>query len=77
MKPIKCEVWEPYMDCVRITYHSSIRKAIKYCRRNGLSCDDYIYIKDGNMKHASVYWDWKTMSAEERNNLLGLKEEEE
>lgn len=41
MKPIKCEVHEPYMDCIKITYHSSIRKAMKYCKANGIS---YKYI---------------------------------
>lgn len=37
MKPIKCEVHEPYMDCIKITYHASIRKAMKYCKANGIS----------------------------------------
>ena len=36
MKPIKCEVHEPYMDCIKITYHASIRKAMKYCKANGI-----------------------------------------
>lgn len=37
MKPIKCEVHEPCIGCVKITYHKSIRKAMKYCKTNGLS----------------------------------------
>lgn len=36
MKPIKCEVHEPYLDCFRITYYKSIRKAMKYCKANGI-----------------------------------------
>ena len=36
MKPIKCEVHEPYMDCIAISYHKSIRKAMEYCKANGI-----------------------------------------
>lgn len=74
MKPIKCEVWEPYDDCIKVTYYNSIRKAIKYCRNNGLSSDDYIYIKDGNMISGTVYWSWKMMDKEEKRYLLDFKE---
>jgi hypothetical protein len=41
MKPIKCEVHEPCVGGIKITYHKSIRKAIKYCKANGIA---YKYI---------------------------------
>ena len=49
MKPIKCHVCEPYYDCIRITYHDSIRKALKYCKEHGLS-RQCIWIKDGSVE---------------------------
>jgi hypothetical protein len=36
MKPIKCEVHEPCVGGIKITHHASIRKAIKYCKANGI-----------------------------------------
>lgn len=41
MKPIKCEVHEPCVGGFAITYHKSIRKAMKYCKANGIA---YKYI---------------------------------
>jgi hypothetical protein len=51
MKAIQCEIHEPYMDAIRISYHQSIRKALKYCKRNGLSRQT-IYVKDGSVLKA-------------------------
>lgn len=48
MKPIKCEVHEPCVGGVKVTYHKSIRKAMKYCKTNGLS-RRYIYVRDGSI----------------------------
>ena len=42
MKPVKCEIHEPCMDCIKITYHKSIRKGRKYCKVNGIPYK-YIY----------------------------------
>ena len=69
MKPIKCEVWEIYDDCTKITYYNSIRKAIKYCRSNGLSCDNCIHINYGDIR-GIVYWSWKAMGADEKEYYL-------
>lgn len=41
MKPIKCEVREPIVGGSKVTYHKSIRKAMKYCKANGIA---YKYI---------------------------------
>ena len=41
MKAIKCEVHEPCVGGIKITYHNSIRKAMKYCKANGIA---YKYI---------------------------------
>ena len=46
MKPIKCEVHEPCDGGgIKITYHTSIRKAKKYCKANGLP-NECIYPKE-------------------------------
>lgn len=36
MKPIKCEVHEHCVGGIKITYHKSISKAMKYCKANGI-----------------------------------------
>ena len=51
MKPIKCEVHWSYLDWVQVTYYSSIRKALKYCKRNGIS-RQCIYVRDGSVLRA-------------------------
>lgn len=51
MKPIKCEVHEPCVGGVKITYHKSIRKALKYCKANGIS-RRHIYVVDGCVANA-------------------------
>ena len=51
MKAIKCETHEPYRDGIRIVYHMSIRRALKYCKDNGFS-RQIIYVKDGNVLRA-------------------------
>ena len=55
MKAVKCEVHEPYLDYIRITYHNSIRKALKYCKENGLS-RQCIWVKDGSI-YKTVFGD--------------------
>ena len=51
MKPIKCEIHEPYNGYIKITYYKSIRAALRYCKQNGLS-RSHIYTKDGNVCNA-------------------------
>lgn len=51
MKAIKCETHESFGDGIRIVYHTSIRRALKYCKNNGFS-RQIIYIKDGNILRA-------------------------
>lgn len=46
MKPIKCEVHEPCVGGTKTTCHASIRKALKYCKLNGIS-RQLIYVRDG------------------------------
>ena len=48
MKPIKCEVHEPCVGGIKVTYYASIRKAMKYCKVNGISCR-CIYVRDGSI----------------------------
>lgn len=52
MKPIKCEVHEPCVGGIKVTYHTSIRKAMKYCKENGLS---YNCIQPRELIHIWLY----------------------
>lgn len=48
MKSIKCEVHDARDDYVKITYHVSIREALKYCKEHRIS-RQCIWIKDGSV----------------------------
>lgn len=48
MKPIKCEVHEPCAGGIKVTYYKSIRRALKYCKDNGIS-RQLIYVRDGSV----------------------------
>ena len=43
MNAIECEVHEPYnTETIKVTYHRSIRAALRYCKENGVSlCSIY------------------------------------
>lgn len=56
MNPIKCEVHEPADGGgTKITYHMSIRAAVRYCKKHNVS--GYIFTKNNRVYKVNFYND--------------------